>query len=353
VRDVARKAGKTVELRISGEETELDKNVIQAISDPLVHMVRNAIDHGVETPSERATAGKAPGGDVHLNAYHQGDSIVIEIRDDGRGLDRDKLIAKGVERGMIGPEDKLSDQQVFALVMAAGFSTAQEVTDISGRGVGMDVVRRNIETLRGKIEIESELGRGSVFRIRLPLTLAIIDGMLVRVGSERMIIPTIMIEQSLRPESKQISSVQQRGELIKVRGELITVVQLGELFGFSGRVAPDEALVVIVQCGAHKLALVVDELIGQQQVVIKTLGEKFKNARGVSGAAILGDGRVGLILEPAGLLELHNSQRCATRSKTAPEPEAPPEKPTLNESPESEQLEPVTADAPEADAALT
>jgi two-component system chemotaxis sensor kinase CheA len=305
VRDVAKKAGKQVELTITGEETELDKNVIQQISDPLVHMVRNAVDHGVESPEDRRRAGKPDAGQVLLNAFHQGDSIVIEVRDDGKGLDPERLRTKGIERGLIGPDDQLTRQQIFALILQPGFSTAEKVTDISGRGVGMDVVKRNVEQLRGKIDIESEPGRGSTFYIRLPLTLAIIDGMLVRVGRERMIIPTILIEQSLRPEPRQITTVQKRGAMLQVRGELCPLIQLGPLFGYSEPVDPCENLVVIVQCEAQKIALVLDELIGQQQVVIKTLGQRFKKVEGVSGAAILGDGRVGLILEPTGLLKLH------------------------------------------------
>ena len=306
VRDVARKANKQVDLIITGEETELDKNVIQQISDPLVHMVRNAVDHGIESAADRRNAGKPETGVVSLNAFHQGDSIVIEIRDDGRGLDREKLVAKALERGFISADDQLSEQQAFALILQAGFSTAEQITDISGRGVGMDVVKRNVEQLRGKIEIHSETGRGSVFQIRLPLTLAIIDGMLVRVGQERMIIPTILIEQSIRPEPRQITTVQHRGAMLQVRGELCPLIQLGVLFGYTGPIDPCEHLAVIVQCEGHKIALVLDELIGQQQVVIKTLGERFKKVSGVSGAAILGDGRVGLILEPSGLLALHS-----------------------------------------------
>jgi len=307
VRDVSRKAGKQVELRINGEETELDKNVIQAISDPLVHMVRNAVDHGIENPSDRHAAGKPVAGIVELNAHHSGDSIVIEIRDDGRGLDRNKLIAKGVERGLVSPGDQLTDQQAYGLVIQPGFSTAEKITDISGRGVGMDVVKKNIDTLRGKIEIESELGRGSTFTIRLPLTLAIIDGMLVGIGDERLIIPTVMIEQTLRPEENQITQVLSRGTMIQVRGELIPVIQLGALFGYCEPLDPTTSAVVIAQTETDKIGIVVEELVGQQQVVIKTLGERFKQARGISGAAILGDGRVGLILEPGGLLGLHNS----------------------------------------------
>lgn len=308
VRDVARKAGKDVELVISGEETELDKTVIQQISDPLVHMVRNSVDHGIEPSDERRRVGKPEQGSVWLDAYHQGDSIVIEIRDDGRGLNRAKILSKAVERGLVNPSDQLTDQQVFSLIMEPGFSTAEKITDISGRGVGMDVVRRNVEQLRGKIEIQSEEGKGTTFLIRLPLTLAIIDGMLVRVGSERLIIPTIMIDRSLRPTPEQIHHVQQHGQMLMVRGELYPMIELGPLFGYTEPNDSREKLVVICQCEGQKIGLVVDELIGQQQVVIKTLGERFKHIRGVSGAAILGDGRVGLILEPTGLLRLHNSQ---------------------------------------------
>jgi len=311
VRDVARKADKLVELHISGEDTELDKTVVQQISDPLVHMVRNAVDHGIESPEARRAAGKPETGNVYLDAYHQGDSIVIEVRDDGHGLNRERLVAKALERGMLTAEEaeQASDQQVYALIMQPGFSTAEKVTDISGRGVGMDVVRRNIEALRGKVEISSEAGRGTKFVIRLPLTLAIIDGMLVRVGQERLIIPTILIEQSLRPQPSQITTVQRRGEMLQVRGELCPLIQLGQVFGYCPRIDPCQALVVIVHSEGQKLGLVVEELIGQQQVVIKSLARSFKRVHGVSGAAILGDGRVGLILEPAGLLRLHNSYR--------------------------------------------
>ncbi|MCA9242570.1 MAG: chemotaxis protein CheW [Phycisphaerales bacterium] len=328
VRDVAKKAGKEVDLQINGEETELDKTVVQQISDPLVHMVRNAIDHGLEPPNERESGGKARAGKVRLNAFHQGDSITIQIADDGRGLDRDKLIKKAIERGMISPEDELTDQQAYMLIMGAGFSTAEQITDISGRGVGMDVVRRNIEALRGKIEIQSNKGSGTTFNIRLPLTLAIIDGMLVRLGDQRLIIPTISIEQSLRPS--QISSVQRRGEMIKVRGELVPLIQLGQIFGFAERIDPCDALVVIVQAESGRIGVVVEELIGQQQVVIKTLGDRFKSVQGISGAAILGDGRIGLIVEPSGLLKLHTQSNApllsdANTPHEKPQPEDPQE----------------------------
>jgi two-component system chemotaxis sensor kinase CheA len=318
VRDVARKAGKQVELHISGEDTELDKTVIQQIADPLVHMVRNAVDHGVEMPEERRAAGKPEIGNVYLDAHHQGDSIVIEVCDDGHGLDPQKLIAKGIERGLIAPDESLTDQQAFALTLHPGFSTAAKVTDISGRGVGMDVVKRNIDQLRGKIEIQSELGQGTTFLIRLPLTLAIIDGMIVRVGAERLIVPTILIDQSLRPQANQITTVQRRGEMLQVRGELCPLIHLGQLFGYTGRTNPCRSLVVVAHCEGSKIGMVVDELIGQQQVVIKSLTDSFKQVAGVSGAAILGDGRVGLILEPTGLLKLYSQWRSGTISGGGP-----------------------------------
>lgn len=305
VRDVSRKATKQVELTISGEDTELDKNVIQQIGDPLVHMVRNAVDHGVEPSDVRRAAGKDEKGNVHLSAYHQGGNIVIEIADDGKGLDPKKLIAKGIERGIVQPGEELTDQEAFSLIFAPGFSMAQKVTDISGRGVGMDVVRRNIEKLRGKVDISSEIGKGSTFNIRLPLTLAIIDGMVIQLGNERFIIPTIAIEQALRPLPAQITTVQNKGEVLNVRGRLIPLVQLGALFRLTGRIDPCEAMVVIAHCEGSQIGLVVNKLIGQQQVVIKSLGERFEGLKGVAGAAILGDGRVGLILEMTGLATAH------------------------------------------------
>lgn len=301
VRDVSRKAGKQVNLTISGEDTELDKTVIQEIGDPLVHMVRNAVDHGIERPDARREAGKPETGEVHLRAGHEGGNIVISIRDDGKGLDPEVLLAKGIEKGLVPPDAELSEQEIFALILAPGFSTAAQVTDISGRGVGMDVVKRNIEQLRGRVEIVSEKGAGTTFTIRLPLTLAIIDGLVIRAGSERFVLSTISIQQSLRPVPEAITSVHHRGEVLNVRGEMIPLIQLGVLFGLGEPINPCEAMVVIAHCEGRLVGLVVDELIGQQQVVIKTLGERFGKLQGVSGAAILGDGRVGLILEMSGL----------------------------------------------------
>ncbi len=305
VRDVSKKAGKTIHFRMEGEETELDRNVVDEIADPLVHMVRNACDHGIESAEERRAAGKPEAGTLTLRAFHKGGSIIIEIEDDGRGLDRDKILAKAIERGVCAPDrdpSEIPDAEVFNLIFHAGLSTAEQVTDISGRGVGMDVVRRNIEALRGKVEIRSERGRGSTFMMRLPLTMAIIDGMVVRVGTQRYVIPTLSIEQSIRPTADEVKSVVGRGEVVEFRGRLLPMYRLCELFGIgaAGR-SVDETLLIVLESNNDRCCLMVDEILGQQQVVIKSLGSGVGRVRGVSGGAILGDGRVALILDVAGI----------------------------------------------------
>ncbi|MEM6314936.1 MAG: chemotaxis protein CheA, partial [Planctomycetota bacterium] len=304
VRDTARKIDKQVELVITGGDTELDRNVVDALADPLVHMVRNSVDHGIETPAERADFGKNPVGTVELKAYHKGGSIHIEIRDDGKGLDVDKIKAKAVKNGVMtqAEADAMPDSEAFKLVFSAGLSTAAAVTDISGRGVGMDVVKRNIESLRGQVDITSELGAGSVFTIRLPLTLAVIDGLLVKVGGEKFILPITSIEQSLRPKPEQLSTVQGRGELVNCRGALLPLVRLHRMFGIEPTTQrPDEALVVIVTDNERRVCILVDELLGQEQVVIKNLGA-IGSQPGISGGAVLGDGNVSLILDVPGLI---------------------------------------------------
>lgn len=304
-RDAARKSGKQVEFVTEGEDTEIDRNMVDVVGDPLIHMVRNAVDHGVETPDARRRAGKAERGIVRLSAYHAGGSVVIALKDDGRGLDRDRLVAKAVSRGMIDPERTLSDREVHEMIFAPGFSTAEQVTDLSGRGVGMDVVRRNIESLRGRIDIDSEHGTGTQFTVRLPLTLAITDGMLVRVGGERYILPTVSIQMSFRPDRSALSTVIGRGEIVSLRGEVLPIVRLHEVLGIAGASQdPAEALLVIVGSTDRRCALLVDELLGQHQVVAKSLGDGIGKIAGVSGGAILGDGRVGLILDVPELLAL-------------------------------------------------
>lgn len=307
-RDISKKGGKSVNVRVEGEETELDKTVIDEIGDPLVHIVRNAIDHGIEIPAERETAGKDATGIVELKAFHQGGNIVIEIRDDGKGLDKDAIIKKAIEKGLISDGKSVAEEDIFNLIFLPGFSTAKTVTDLSGRGVGMDVVKKNIQKLRGKVEIQSVKGKGSTFTIKLPLTLAVIDGMVVMVGGEKYILPTVSIVESLRPEKGQISTVQDRGEMVNVRGALYPLVRLHELFDVEPvNRNPWEAMVMQVEGEGKTTCILVDELVGQQQVVIKSLGESFKKIRYVSGGAIMGDGRVGLILDTGGLIAASTS----------------------------------------------
>ncbi len=302
-RDVSKKEDKEVELRISGEETELDKTVIDEIGDPLLHILRNSIGHGIEGKKEREKAGKPEKGIIELKAFHQGGSIVIEISDDGKGLDKETIGKKAVERGLVDKVSNLSDDQIYNFIMEPGFSTAAKITDVSGRGVGMDVVKKNIEKLRGKVEISTVPGQGTTFALRLPLTLAIIDGMVVKVDSNRYIIPTISIIELLQPTKEQVSTVEDKGEMIMIRNELFPLIRLNEFFNInSERKKPWDALIILVEGGGWKGCLLVDELLGQQQVVIKSLGDAFKGVRGVAGSAILGDGGVGLILDATGIL---------------------------------------------------
>jgi two-component system, chemotaxis family, sensor kinase CheA len=308
VRDVAVKAGKTVEFITEGEDTEIDRNMVDAIADPLVHMVRNAVDHGVEAPDDREAAGKPRQGTVRLAAFQQGGSVVVELRDDGRGLNRDRILAKAIEKGLIAPGLSLTESEINGLIFAPGFSTAEQITDISGRGVGMDVVRRNIESIRGRIDIQSTLGEGTIFQIRLPLTLAVTDGMLVRVGDERYIVPLTSIALSFRPEPDMLSHIPPNGEVVMLRGEVMPVVRLHEHFGVPGaETDPSQAILMLVGDGNHRIALLVDQLLGQQQVVAKTLGDGVGEIPGISGGAILSDGRVGLIVDIGQLTMLSRS----------------------------------------------
>jgi len=306
VRDLSRKSNKQVEMFMTGAETELDRNVVEVIADPLVHMIRNSVDHGIEPPDERRAAGKNPSGRIGLHAFHQAGNIVIEISDDGRGLNREKILQKAIESGIVREGQELTDSEIHHLIFHAGLSTAEKVTDISGRGVGMDVVRKNIESLRGRIDIISEPGKGSTFSIRLPLTLAVIDGQIVTVGKEKFIIPTISIEQSLKPQPGQITDVQgKRAQVIKVRNQLLPLVKLHQLFGIAATYTdPCDSLVVVAVDGLNRCCLQVDSLLGQQQVVIKSLGDFFGSLKGVSGGAIMGDGNVSLILDVPGLIQL-------------------------------------------------
>ncbi len=306
VRDLARKFGKSVDFVTHGEETELDKSVVDRIGDPLVHMVRNAIDHGLEAaPEVRRQAGKPETGRIELRAYHKGGNIYIEIADDGRGLDRQAILKKAVERGLVPAGAELTDQQVWNLIFEPGLSTAKVVTDVSGRGVGMDVVRRNIEQLRGQCEIESAAGTGTTFSIRLPLTLAIIDGMVIRVGQQRYILPTLSIIRSVRPVREDLSTVLGRGEMLSLQGRLIPLFRLGRLFGIAGAESDaTRGIVVIVEDEGRQIGLLTDELLGQQQIVIKSLGDTMQGIQGLAGGAVMPDGQVGLILDVSGLAKL-------------------------------------------------
>jgi two-component system chemotaxis sensor kinase CheA len=315
VRDVSRKLGKNVNFITEGEDTEIDRNLVDIINDPLLHMVRNAVDHGVETPEERRAAGKPEQGTVKIAAFHSAGSVVVEISDDGKGIDRAVIIAKGKERGLISnapdfDDRSLTDREVFNLIFEPGFSTAKVVTDVSGRGVGMDVVKRNIELLRGQVEIKAELGRGSVFKMSLPLTLAIIDGMVIRVGREIYVIPTISIIRSVKPAAGEVSSVFGQGEMLQLQGNLIPLFRMSQLYGITdAQEELSEAIVVVVEDEGRRSGLVIDELVGRQQVVIKSLGDTMRNIPGISGGAIMPDGRVGLILDVGGLLRFATPER--------------------------------------------
>jgi len=305
VRDTAHELGKDIRLELKGEETELDRTVIEEIGDPLVHMIRNAADHGIELPDERKAAGKPAAGTIRLEAFHEGGFVVIRLRDDGRGLDPAKLRAKAIERGLITADAQLTAREAFDMIFAPGFSTASRVTDLSGRGVGMDVVRRNIERLRGKVEIDSEPGSGTSFTIFMPLTLAIIEGLIVGVGEQRFVIPTLSVRESFRPQSDHVTTVQGRGELVDVRGRLVPLLRLGDHLGVAAGIRdPHRGIVVVVEAGHERRCLLVDELLGKQEVVIKSLGETFVSQKVFAGAAILGDGRVGLILDATALVRL-------------------------------------------------
>jgi two-component system chemotaxis sensor kinase CheA len=305
VHDLSRKSGKHINFVTTGDEAELDRTIVDKIIDPFVHMVRNSVDHGIESQEEREKAGKDPVGRIELRAFHQAGNIIIEVEDDGRGLSRDRILKKAIENGIVKASQELSDQEIFELIFHAGFSTARKVTNVSGRGVGMDVVKRNIESLRGKVSINSTPGKGTTFTIRLPLTLAIIDGLAVKAGNECYIIPICSIVGIFKPTLKEFSSVQNRGEMVRVRGQWIHMVRLYKLFDIVPKTEDlTESSLVLVEEGSKKCCLLIDELVGHQQVVIKSLGKGLSKVKGISGGAIMGDGKVSLILDVPGLIEL-------------------------------------------------
>jgi len=320
VRDLASKSGKKVTFLTDGEDTEIDRNMVEVINDPLVHMVRNSVDHGLESPDERIRAGKDSVGVVTLQAYHAAGNVVIDMIDDGRGLDREKIVNKAVSRKVIESDANMSDSEVYELIFRPGFSTAEQVSEVSGRGVGLDVVRRGVEALRGRIEVTSEKGKGSTFSMRLPLTLAIIDAMVIRVGDQRYIIPTTNIKTSFRPEADMLSTVIGRGEMVMLHGDLMPMFRLHQVFGIGEAVEdPTQALLVVVEAGGRGCALLVDALLGQQQVVVKSVSDGLGKVNGISGGAIMGDGSVGLIIDVPTLVSMardvsrssKESQACA------------------------------------------
>ncbi|HPE45532.1 MAG TPA: chemotaxis protein CheA [Deltaproteobacteria bacterium] len=306
VRDMSFELGKKIEIRMSGTETELDKNVIEQISDPLKHMIRNSIDHGIESPEERRRLGKPEVGTIWLKAFQREGNIFIEISDDGKGIDKKKVLAKAIEKGQAEQGRSYSEKEIFDMLFAPGLSTAEKVSELSGRGVGMDVVKRNIEDLRGSVEISSEEGKGSTFRVKLPLTLAIIDGMMVKVGDEVLTIPLAVIDKSVRPSKTEIKTVEGKGELVDIRGDYLPLVRLYDLFKLpTEKTDPTQALVVVLHGVDSRFGILVDDVMGQTQAVIKSIDKNFKKIEGTSGATILGNGRVSLILD------VHSIERMA------------------------------------------
>lgn len=309
VRDLSKSCNKDVALIMSGEETEIDRNVVEALYEPMVHMIRNSIDHGLESSADRKRSGKSEKGTITLRAYHKGGNIVIEISDDGRGLNTINILEKAMKLGLVDADSVLSDSEIFQLIMKPGFSTAKEITDISGRGVGMDVVKKAIESMNGRVDIHSAQGKGSTFIITLPLTLAIIEGMLIRIGNERFIVPTMAILESFKPRKEDYFTVEGKGEMLMFRKSLIPVIRLNRICG----VTMDHSevwnnIAIVVENNKEQRGLLIDELLGKEEYVIKSLGESLKNIKGLAGGAIMGDGKVGLILDVGGLFDVAMNQ---------------------------------------------
>ena len=303
VHDLSRKLGKTVDIKLTGENTELDKTILEKISDPLVHLVRNSLDHGLETPEQRTAGGKSPNGTIELGAFHEGGSIIIEVRDDGAGLNKKKILQKARERGLVAADQELTDDQIDNLIFMPSFSTADQVSDVSGRGVGMDVVRRNINDLGGTVQIFSKEGIGSTVRIQLPLTLAILDGQLVRVGKEIYIISLLAIVETIQVSQDRLSTLLGSSEIFRLRDEYLPVIKLSEMFGIEPDAGTaEQGLLVVVEADNKRVCVLVDDLLAQQQVVIKSLESNFKPVPGIAGATILGDGAVALIIDVRDLI---------------------------------------------------
>jgi two-component system chemotaxis sensor kinase CheA len=316
VRDLARKSGKGIDVEVSGTGTEMDRSMVEQLADPLVHLIRNSVDHGVEPPEARRAAGKSPTGKIRLDARYEGSSVVVEISDDGRGLDCEAIVAKAVRQGLIKDGENLAESAIYELIFAPSFSTAKQVTEISGRGVGMDVVRRNVESLRGRIHVSSRPGEGTTLSLILPLTLAIIDGTLIACGDERYIFPTTSIIESLRPSREMLSQIAGRSEILRFRDSIYPLLRLGEMLALPGYERDlEQGLVVLVESRERRVAVLVDDVLTQQQIVIKSLGGALREVSYFAGAAILSDGQVGLILDPDELVTLaQNSRGRASRN---------------------------------------
>lgn len=305
VRDTSRELNKRINLFLAGSETELDKTLIEQIDAPLKHLVRNSIDHGIESPEERIASGKPADGSIWLRAYQQEGKIIIEVEDDGKGIDKKAILKKATEKGLYKGAGELSEKEIYNFIFLPGFTTAKQVTEISGRGVGLDVVRKNIENLRGNVELFSEKGKGTLFRIKLPLTLAIIEGMQVSIGPETITVPLFSIIEAVRPESTVVKTIEGKGELIEFRGEYLPLIRLYEIFNFkTGVTDPANGLILVLDGHNRKIAMMVDDVLGQQQVVIKSLEKNYRQVPGISGATVLGDGKISLILDVYSLEKL-------------------------------------------------
>jgi two-component system, chemotaxis family, sensor kinase CheA len=307
VRDLSRKMNRPVNFIVSGQDTEMDKNVIEQVSDPLVHILRNAIDHGIEPREKRLASGKSETGTVTMNAKYEGSEIWISVRDDGAGLNREKILAKAMSKGMIkGDPANIEDKDVWAFIFEPGFSTAEVVSDVSGRGVGLDVVKKNLEHIRGRIEIKTIPGEGTEFTLAIPLTMAIIDGITVRVGSNRYSLPLGDIIEFFKVTPNQITRTGQREETVNIRSEFLPLIKIGEVFRVKGAITdPQDGIVIVVQNNGRKACLLIDEVVGNQQIVVKSLSEYLGKVEGVSGCSILGDGGVSFIIDTGKLLSLH------------------------------------------------
>lgn len=302
VRDTSKKIGKNVDFMMKGEQTEVDKTLVEQVADPLLHIVRNAVDHGLETPEERKKTGKSDSGNITLEAKQVGNEVWIIVNDDGKGLDREKILQKAIDRELVAKNNHLSDEEVWKLIFEPGFSTAQAVTDLSGRGVGMDVVKKNIEKLRGRVDIYSELGKGSTFTLRIPLTLTIVDGLLIRVGDAFYALPTGTVRETLRPHSDQITKTLDNIEMIRVRENMLPILKLNQIYSLESNIEKlEDGIVLILREGEQSFCLFVDEVIGQQQVVVKSVPDIMSKVPHLSGCTILGDGQVGLILDATSL----------------------------------------------------